>query len=262
MTERDARAVNIWLATLCADASQRYRTAGHFARHFARGKLDGDAVFGTLLQRGLIADGARIVDLGCGQGLLAAWLFAALAAWDRHDWPAGWPTPSRPASFYGIDRSRADIARAHAAFGDAARFSCSDLRDATPLPACDVVVLLDVLHYLDPAAQDAVLGRVRDALALDGVLILRVGDAALRRRSQLANLVDLTVCALRGNPLPRLYRRPLPDWQAKLGDLGFMVEIVPLPGAGVEGAKRVSCSSQRSSRFANVLLAARLRGTP
>ena len=259
MAESDAEPATGWLAALCVAASQRYRPAGRFARHFARGKLHRDAVFGTLLQRGLIADGTRIVDLGCGQGLLAAWLFAARAAWDRHDWPAAWPTPPRVTSFYGIDRSRADIARAHAALGKAARFTCGDLRDATPLLVCDVVVLLDVLHYLDAAAQDAVLGRVRDALAPDGLLILRVGDAASQLRSRLANLVDLTVCALRGNPLPRLHRRPLLAWHVKLSELGFVVDVVPMLGARLEGPQRMPYSSRHPSRFANVLLAARLK---
>ena len=215
-----------------------------------------------LLQRGLIADGMRVVDLGCGQGLLAAWLFAARAAWDRRDWPAAWPSPPRLVSFHGIDRSRADIARAHAALGNAASFTCGDLRDATPLLVCDIVVMLDVLHYLEPAVQDAVLGRVRDALVPEGLLILRVGDAASPLRSRLANLVDLTVCALRGNPLPRLYRRPLLAWHVKLNDLGFVVEVVPMPGASLEDPKHVSHASRHPSRFANVLLAARLRAAP
>lgn len=50
---------------------------GRFAYHFARGKLGGDPVFLALLERGLLSDRARILDLGCGQGLLAAWLLAA-----------------------------------------------------------------------------------------------------------------------------------------------------------------------------------------
>ena len=45
------------------------------------------------------------------------------------------------------------------------------------LPACDLVVILDVLHYVDPAAQAGVLRRVLDALAPGGRLLLRIGDA-------------------------------------------------------------------------------------
>ena len=51
-------------------ASARYRSCGRFAYHFARGKLLGDPAFPHLLEQGLIGRGARVLDLGCGQGLL------------------------------------------------------------------------------------------------------------------------------------------------------------------------------------------------
>ena len=71
-------------------ASAPYRAAGKFAYHFARGKLGGDPMFLALLQRGLIPDRSRILDLGCGQGLLAAWLLAARQLYDAGEWPAEW----------------------------------------------------------------------------------------------------------------------------------------------------------------------------
>ncbi len=49
-------------------ATQPYRAAGHFAWHFARGKLKGDPAFFGLLEHGLIPDAGRLIDLGCGQG--------------------------------------------------------------------------------------------------------------------------------------------------------------------------------------------------
>src|SRR5262249_53534098 len=58
---------------LVAAAALRYRAAGRFAYYFARGKLAGDPAFRAVLERGLVADGA-VLDIGCGQGLLAAWL--------------------------------------------------------------------------------------------------------------------------------------------------------------------------------------------
>src|SRR4029077_18163518 len=82
------------LAPLIDAASAYYRGAGHFAWHFARGKLGADPVFAAILARGLLHGRVRILDLGCGQGLLAAWLLAARAvhASDApHAWPHGWP---------------------------------------------------------------------------------------------------------------------------------------------------------------------------
>ena len=72
-------------------ATRPYRTAGHFAWRFARGKLKGDPVFFGLLEHGLLPDGERLIDLGCGQGLLASWLREAHALFESGDWPQGWP---------------------------------------------------------------------------------------------------------------------------------------------------------------------------
>ena len=58
-------------------AAAPYRASGRFAYHFARGKLGGDPVFAGLLLHGLIPHQVRILDIGCGQGLLASWLHAA-----------------------------------------------------------------------------------------------------------------------------------------------------------------------------------------
>ena len=67
---------HVW-QTLRDMASAPYRSAGHFAWRFARGKLGMDPVFQHLMSRGLITPRARVLDIGCGQGLLASLLRAA-----------------------------------------------------------------------------------------------------------------------------------------------------------------------------------------
>ena len=62
------------IASLIGAASAYYRPAGQFAWRFARGKLAGDPAYRALLAQGLLAGRSRLLDLGCGQGLLAAWL--------------------------------------------------------------------------------------------------------------------------------------------------------------------------------------------
>ena len=57
--------------------ARRTSASGRFAWHFARGKLRWDPVFGHLLAHGLIAPRTRVLDIGCGQGLLASLLRAA-----------------------------------------------------------------------------------------------------------------------------------------------------------------------------------------
>jgi hypothetical protein len=62
---------------LLKSAVRPYLAAGLYPYFFARGKLGYDPVYLSLLRRGAFPDGARILDLGCGQGLLSAVLIAA-----------------------------------------------------------------------------------------------------------------------------------------------------------------------------------------
>jgi len=226
---------------LRAAASAPYRDAGRFAWHFARGKLGFDPVFRHVLQHGLLAAGGRVLDIGCGQGLLASLLLAA----GRADaWPEGWAPAPRGARVTGIELMLRDVERARRALGGAAEFHCADMRDAQ-LPACDAVVILDVLHYIDLAAQDALLARVHQALAPGGRLLLRVGDAQARHGFAVSQWVDRIVTAVRGHRVPPTFCRPLPAWMARLQALGFAVEARPM---------------SQGMPFANVLLVAQRAG--
>jgi SAM-dependent methyltransferase len=227
---------------LVETASAPYRPAGRFAWHFARGKLSADPVFTALLARGLIPDAARVLDLGCGQGLLAAWLRAAEQVHARGAWPAQWPGAPRAVRVHGIELMASDVRRAQAALGADADIIRGDVRNAG-LPNADVVVILDVLHYLDYAAQEDVLARVRSALAPRGLLLLRVGDADGGLPFRISAWVDRAVTFVRGHRLERLYCRPLAQWRAMLERLGFRVEVLPM---------------SQGTPFANVLLVGRL----
>jgi len=46
-------------------------------------------VFRAMLERGLLLGRGHILDLGCGQGLLASWLRAALFCYESGSWPQG-----------------------------------------------------------------------------------------------------------------------------------------------------------------------------
>jgi SAM-dependent methyltransferase len=223
-------------------ACARYRPVGRFAYHFARGKLGGDAVFTALLARGLIPDAARVLDLGCGQGLLAAWLLAARELHDDGVWPEGWPAPPRLASIRGVDLLPSDIARARAALGPPASFELGDMRDVD-FGQADAVVILDVLHYVDFAAQDDVLARVRAALPPGGLFLTRVGDANAGWRFRLSNWVDRAVALGRGNRLPPTHCRSLGEWLRVFQRHGFSVEPEAMNG---------------ELPFANTMLVARL----
>lgn len=230
-----------------------YQRAGRFAWHFARGKLGRDPVFRGMLERGDLSIDGRVVDIGCGQGLLASLLQACgdLAAQGRWPpgWPPGWPPAPRATAYTGIELMPRDVLRAEGAVGRlplAPRFVCADMRQA-PLPDCDLVVILDVLHYVNHHDQAALLARVRRALGHQGRLLLRVGDMASRRGFAVSQWVDRVVTTVRGHRVPPTWGRPVQDWTRLLQGLGFAVQAVPM---------------SRGTPFANVLLVAQLQGQP
>jgi SAM-dependent methyltransferase len=228
---------------LIGAAAARFAPAGVFARKFAYWKLRTDPVFLELLRRGLIPDGARLLDLGCGQGLLLALLVAAREQHRAGAWPAGWPPPPASFSLRGIDVAPANVRRARIALGREAEIEELDLQHAR-LAAADVIVILDVLHYLPPEAQDRLLTSVAEALAPKGLLLARVGNPRAGISSAVTWAVDQVVRLGRSGRLHRLYRREVPQWVAALERLGFTVGAEPM---------------NQGPPFANVLLVARKR---
>jgi SAM-dependent methyltransferase len=223
-------------------ASLPYRHAGPFAWHFARGKLRMDPVFRHLIGNGMVAPNARVLDIGCGQGLLASLLQVAAERAERGNWPSSWAAAPTGAAVTGIDLMPKDIDRARAALGSTARFVCGDMR-STDFPANDTTVILDVLHYISVAEQDAVLARVRASLSPAGLLLLRVGDAQARLGFVISQWVDRVVTFVRGHRVMPQFGRPLPEWIARLKALGFDVQSRPM---------------SQGTPFANVLLVARV----
>ncbi len=228
-----------------------YRHAGRFAWHFARGKLGRDPVFRGMLERGHLSPpppgGGRVVDIGCGQGLLASLLQACREHAALGRWPAAWPAPPQATAYTGIELMPRDVRRAEGAVSYlplAPSFVCADMRQAE-LPACDLVVILDVLHYVPHAEQAAVLRRVRQALGRRGRLLLRVGDMDSPRGFAASQWVDRVVTIVRGHRVPPTWGRPLRDWTTLLQELGFEVQAVPM---------------SRGTPFANVLLVADVQG--
>jgi SAM-dependent methyltransferase len=226
---------------LIETAAWPYRRAGRFAWHFARGKLKADPVFIALFERNLLPERARLLDLGCGQGLLASLLLAARTLHEAGLWPPDWAPPPRLDGVRGIELMPADVARARRALAERAEIIEGDIR-RTDFGIADAVVVLDVLHYLAYPDQETVLRRIRNALTPRGVLLLRVGDAEAGLPFLASLWVDRVATFLRGHRLPALYCRPLRAWRSLLEDLGFSVEALPM---------------SKGTPFANVLLAAR-----
>ncbi|MBV8910120.1 MAG: class I SAM-dependent methyltransferase [Gammaproteobacteria bacterium] len=226
---------------LLARAADPYRPAGRFAYHFARGKLHHDPIFRAILERGLLRGQPRILDLGCGQGLLAAWLRAASRCYEQGEWPRRWPPPPAPRSIRGIELMECDVARARQGLGNSCEVVHADIRDL-PFGNADAAVILDVLHYMPEASQRDVLQRVRAALPPSGVLLLRIGDADAGLRFRLTCWSDRLILLFRGHGLLPLHCRGLARWRKLLQECGFDSRSEPM---------------SEGTPFANVLLIAR-----
>ncbi len=213
-------------------ATAGYRRASRFAWHFARGKLSADPSFQSILARGLLAGRTRLLDLGCGQGLLAVWLLAARACYGRPGaWPPAWPAPPELAAYTGIELNPNEVQRARAAFEGCAGAQLNIVHGnlcAVPYPPVDAVVILDVLHYLDGTAQEEVLKRVRASLAPGGLLVLRIGDAAGGFGFTLSTVTDRIVALFRTGRWLTLHCRTLSDWRALLEGVGFRTTAIPM----------------------------------
>jgi SAM-dependent methyltransferase len=204
-------------------------------------------VFAAILAGGLLKGCPRLLDLGCGQGLLAAWLLTARAlhAGDAPGtWPRDWPAPPRLERYTGVEINPREAARARAIGARLGlahfRIVQADVAHVDYLEA-DAIVILDVLHYMGRASQESVLAKARAALAPGGRLLLRVGDAAGGIGFTVSRVVDTAVALVRRRRLIRLYCRPLREWLEVLARAGFSARVV---------------ARYRGPAFSNVLLIA------
>ena len=222
-----------------ARAARRFWSSGRGPYYFCRGKLSNDPVFAALLREGTIPRNARIVDLGCGQGVLAALLAESDVG---HLW-----------TFHGFDVRAGAIQSAQRAMQDMAakaQFELGDIK-AVHVPPCDVVVVLDVLHYIDHRAQASVVAHVFDALSTEGRLLLRVGDASAGWRFVITLVADWIATAARGTFQRRFWCRSLPQWIAVLEAIGFEVRAQPM-SAGTPFANKLLIATKRRARAASV----------
>lgn len=220
-----------------------YATTDKFGWRFAWGKLICDPMFMAFLKLGLIPDNKRLLDLGCGQGILASWLLSAQELFQAGQWPNDWPAPPQLESIVGIDLMPRDVERARKALGQRAEFSVGDARTAE-FGRADVVMLLDVLHYLSFPEQERLLLKIRASLPDNGVFITRIGDRSAGLPCLYSQWVDLIASFLRGHRLPKLHCRSVADWHKLLTEMGFNIQAFPM---------------SKGTWFANTLLVARLQ---
>ncbi|NOT83951.1 MAG: class I SAM-dependent methyltransferase, partial [Methylococcaceae bacterium] len=154
--------------SLVETTAQRYLPFGRFVHGFVRGKLLHDPVYRAILEMNLLPEQGKILDLGCGRGIL----LSLLTTWRHLN-----KQVSAGLVFNGIELRSQDAKTAQAVLGLDAEIANADIRSAI-LADCQVVILLDVLLYLREPEQAAVLQRIAKALPVNGTLIMREADAS------------------------------------------------------------------------------------
>jgi 2-polyprenyl-3-methyl-5-hydroxy-6-metoxy-1,4-benzoquinol methylase len=163
----------------------------------------------------LLTDEGRILDVGCGFGLFAAYF--------------GQTHPGRRIVGVDPDARRIGIARRvseRLGLGEH-RFVVGDVRDAEleregPFAAAYV---LDVMHHLPKDDQCRVLERLRDMLVPGGMLLVKDITTEPAFGLFFTEALDRLMVGWRE---PLSYRHHH-EWGEMLGDLGFKVRMVRVP---------------------------------
>ena len=100
-----------------------------------------------------------------------------------------------------------------------------------PIPSCNGVVLLDVLHHICNEEQEAILSRIATSLEPGGILLLRETDAAAGWRFRLTSMADRLAGFRRWSLARRHHYRTAEQWLEVLRTLGFEPRIVPTTDA-------------------------------
>lgn len=178
-----------------------------YPRMFARFKLQFDPMFNDLPRMlGEPENIKTIIDIGCGYGVPACWCLEHYLE----------------AEVYGIDPDPERVRVAALAIGDrgAVTVGWAPQMPSVPQPA-DVVLLLDMLHYLDDQTAAAVFKNAFQALGETGLLVTRFVLPPLDRPSWSWHLEDRRIKVSGRQPW---YRSP--ERAAEfMKEAGFEIEL-------------------------------------
>jgi uncharacterized protein (DUF2062 family) len=235
---------------LARAAADRYATTSMTAWEFARGKLRGDPLYRDVLLGGWLPSGGKLLDIGCGQGLM----LALLAEAERFDRAGTEPTGKRLPRFDrmgGVELRPHRARLARAALGPDAEILESDARTISA-GACRVVLLFDVLHMMPPHDQDALLATAAGALEPGGVILVREADASAGWRFQAVRMGNRLTALTSGAWRQPLAFRTVGEWRECFSQHGLEVESAPA-SAGTPFANHLFRLRARQAGFAATL---------
>lgn len=156
----------------------------------------------------------RVVDLGCGSGLMAA-LFMLGSA-------------KRRVIGFDLDPKKVEAARRLRARWPSLEFHEADLIALRP-PAAEAMTIVDVLYLIPYAQQEEILKRCAEALPPGGMLLLKDMDTRPRWKYWWNSFEETLAVKVIGFTLGgRFYFRPRASYISLLERLGFEVRVVPL----------------------------------
>lgn len=161
----------------------------------------------------LLPDRGRILDIGCGFGLFAAYF--------------GQTQPER--RIVGVDPNERRIQMAKRVCDGIGltghQFMAGDARDVQLAGTFAGAYVLDVMHHIPEADQFSTLARLRDLLAPRGVLVLKDITTEPAFGLEFTRLLDRVMVGW-NEPLRYRHHR---EWGAMLSELGFDVRMVRVP---------------------------------
>lgn len=200
--------------TACARVAAQFQQP--WLRNYVRGKMRSDRIYPAAYEL-LRSSTNPILDIGCGLGLLAFYL-------------------RERACFQpvlGLDMDARKIRRGKkiaASHYDNIELRLHDVREAMPVFSGNVA-LLDVLHYLPPAVQGALLSHLTGCVAPGGVLIIRDCPCDSRPRFWMTWLAEKFAQTISWNLNVPLHFPSRSSINNVFGDHEFEREIRPLWGA-------------------------------
>lgn len=201
-------------AVVAARLNPAQRPGARWMSGYARAKLRTDPLYRAALAA--IPPDARVLDLGCGMGLLGLLLDARRTGNTTH----------------GIEWDEAKARFGQQLAGESAPTAAVVQGDLLkePWPPAEVVAALDVLHYLTPPIQREVILRIGTHLPPGGWLLLRVMDARARGLARVTRACERLAIRLGWNRAERAHWRSREAVEADLRDAGLAARDLPLGG--------------------------------
>lgn len=180
---------------------------------YARGKLGSDPICGQLVELGRAQNLGEVVDVGCGRGQMAIMLLEAGVA----------------TRVTGTDWDEAKLAEARIASENLPTlYEKADVRSFRP-PACDTLLLIDVLHYLTDKQQIEVLERCLQSARK--CVVVRELDPDRGWRSATTRAQEAVTTFFGYNVGERVRVLPISSFVEPLERAGFTVRVEPSWGS-------------------------------